>query len=264
MGQKLTLAQEVEIAAKAGYDAIEPWVPKIADYEKAGGSLKDIAKKIADLGLIVPDAIGFAPWIVDDAAKRAAGLEQAKHDMDLVRQIGGTHIAAPPAGATDVHMTDLLVIAERYRALIEIGHSIGILPQLEVWGFSKTLSRLGEVAEVAIESGHPDACILADIYHLRKGKSGFAGLKALGPSALHIFHVNDYPENIPVDKLQDADRVYPTNGDAPMAEIFNNLRSTGATLVLSLELFNRDYWKQDPQIVATTGLQKLKAAAAKA
>ncbi len=176
MGQKLPLEKEIEIAAKAGYDAIEPWVSKIAEHQKNVGPLKDLAKKIVDLGLIIPDAIGFAPWIVDDDAKRAAGLEQAKHDMDLVRQIGGNHIAAPPAGATDVQITDLLKIAERYRALIDIGQSIGVIPQLEVWGFSKTLSRLGEAAEVAIESGHPDACILADIYHLRKGRSGFAGL----------------------------------------------------------------------------------------
>ncbi len=49
-----------------------------------------------------------------------------------------------------------------------------------------------------------------------------------------------------------------------MAEIFTNLRNTGATLMLSLELFNRDYWKQDPQLVANTGLEKLKAAVAKA
>jgi len=28
--------------------------------------------------------------------------------------------------------------------------------------------------------------------------------------------------------------------------------------VLSLELFNRDYWQQDALLVATTGLQKMK------
>jgi hypothetical protein len=30
---------------------------------------------------------------------------------------------------------------------------------------------------------------------------------------------------------------------------------------LSLELFNREYWKQDPNEVAKTGLAKMKAAA---
>jgi len=34
--------------------------------------------------------------------------------------------------------------------------------------------------------------------------------------------------------------------------------------VLSLEVFNRDYWSQDPLSVAKTGLAKLKAVAEKA
>jgi hypothetical protein len=35
------------------------------------------------------------------------------------------------------------------------------------------------------------------------------------------------------------------------------LKEMGGTKVISLELFNRDYWKQDPLLVAKTGLQKL-------
>ena len=54
------------------------------------------------------------------------------------------------------------------------------MPQVEVWGFSKPLSRLGEAAMVAIESGHPQACVLADVYHLYKGGSGLRGLRLLG------------------------------------------------------------------------------------
>src|SRR5262249_13211095 len=42
MGQNLSLAQEIEITAKAGYDAIEPWLSKLEKHAKDGGSLKDI------------------------------------------------------------------------------------------------------------------------------------------------------------------------------------------------------------------------------
>jgi len=41
------------------------------------------------------------------------------------------------------------------------------------------------------------------------------------------------------------------------------LRRTGGQIVLSLELFNRTYWSQDPLSVAKTGLAKMKAAVAK-
>ena len=66
---------------------------------------------------------------------------------------------------------DLLAAAERYRALCELGEQMGVVPQVEVWGFSKTLKRLGEAVLVAVESGHPEACVLPDVYHLYKGGS---------------------------------------------------------------------------------------------
>jgi ribosomal protein L16 Arg81 hydroxylase len=38
----------------------------------------------------------------------------------------------------------------------------------------------------------------------------------------------------------------------------DQLRDKGWNGTLSLELFNRDYWQQDPLLVAKTGLAKMK------
>ena len=263
-GQKVGLVREVEIAAEAGYDAIEPWMGTINDFVKGGGSLKDLGKKARDLGLTVESAIGFARWIVDDDAERAKGFEEAKRDMDSLQQIGGKRIAAPPVGAHDKGPVDLLKAAERYRQLCELGRQFGIVPECEVWGFSKALSRLGETAFVAIESAHPDATILPDIYHLYKGGSDFAGLRLLSSAAIQVFHVNDYPADLPRDKIADKDRVYPGDGIAPMTDILRSVIRSDRPIVLSLELFNPEYWKQDALLVARTGLEKTKAAVAKA
>ena len=46
MGQKLGLVEEIEIAAKAGYVAIEPWINEIEKYVEGGGSLKDLHQRI--------------------------------------------------------------------------------------------------------------------------------------------------------------------------------------------------------------------------
>src|SRR5262245_42559704 len=127
-GQKLSLIEEIDIAADAGYHAIEPWINEIQAYVDRGGLLPDLKKRIADRGLTVESAIGFAEWIVDDDARRKNGMEQAKRDMDMVAQIGGLRIAAPAAGAADVEMTDYLKIGERYRELAELGEKIGVVP----------------------------------------------------------------------------------------------------------------------------------------
>ncbi len=184
--------------------------------------------------------------------------------MDKVRQLGGTRIAAPPTGATNQDNLNLFAAADRYRALLEIGNRIGVTPQVEVWGFSKSLSRLGETAFVAIESGHPDACILPDIYHIYKGGSDFNGLGLLAGTAIHCFHLNDYPSQPPRDTISDADRVYPGDGVAPVVQVLKNIAAKQHPVALSLELFNRTYWKQDPLAVCRTGLQKMKDVASKA
>ena len=270
-GKSRPITDLIDIASKAGYDAFEPWTSEIDAYLKSGGTLKELRKRITDAGLKVPDVIGFAEWIVEDADRRKKGLEQAKRDMDWAAEIGCPRIAAPPVGATrgtskrdDPKFTqpiiDLVAAADRYRALMEVGAKMGVTPIVEVWGFSKTLRRLGEALLVAIECGDARGCVLPDVYHLYKGGSDFSGLPLLSASAIGIFHVNDYPK-IERDKINDADRVYPGDGIAPLKEVFAALRKMGYAGFLSMEIFNRYYCKQDPHVVAKIGLTKMKAVA---
>ncbi len=263
-GQKLAFDEQVELTARAGYDAIEPWVRDIQAFVDNGGNLDKIRSRIEQLGITVESAIGFANWIVDDDTKRAGGLETARHDMKLVKAIGGTRIAAPPVGATNQEDLDLFKAAARYRDLLEVGKEEGVTPQLELWGFSKSISRLGELMFVAVESGHPDACMLLDIYHIYKGGSDFQGLELINSSRVHVFHVNDYPADPPRETISDADRVYMGDGVAPTSMILQTIYKNGFRGMLSLELFNRTYWEQDALEVARTGLEKMKASVRKA
>jgi sugar phosphate isomerase/epimerase len=256
---KLTIADKVDIAAKAGYHGIEPWIRELDEYVKNGGDLVELGKRIRLSGLQVESSIAFFEWVVDDDEKRKKALEQAKRDMEMVAKIGGKRIAAPPIGATMQTDLNLKKAAERYRALLEIGDQVGVVPEVELWGHSKSLSRLGEVSYVAIESGHPKACILLDVYHLYKSGSGYDGLRLVGGTGLHVIHANDYPADPPRDKITDAARIYPGDGIAPWKSILRTLRDVGYRGMLSLELFNREYWKQDPTLVARTGIEKMRA-----
>jgi 2-keto-myo-inositol isomerase len=263
-GQKLGIVKEIEVAARAGYDAIEPWVESIEAYVASGGKLAELKQRIHEAGLTVEDAIAFPQWIVADDARSAEGLEQAKRQMNLVVQIGGKRIAAPPAGATDLPKLDWKVAAGRYRALLEAGEQIGLVPQFELWGFSQNFNRLGECICVAMETGNPKACVLADVFHLYKGGSEIQGMRLLGPNTVQMLHMNDFPDNPPREKIDDSFRVYPGDGVAPLVEILQVLHTTGGTKILSLELFNKTYWSQDALTVAKTGLEKMKQVVAKA
>jgi len=259
MGYKLPIAEQVEVAAKAGYSAIEPWLSDLRVYADGGGSLGDLRKRIADQGLTVESAIGFPEWMVDDPARRAKGLEEARREMDLVARIGGKRIAMPPAGPSNGVGIQLSAITERYRAVLEAGDRIGIVPELEFWGSSPHLSRLSQAVYVAMEANHPKACVLADVFHLYKGGSGFTGLKLVSGNALQVLHMNDDPSSPPQKTVQDSQRVFPGDGVAPLKQIVGDLGEVAPDLVLSLELFNASYWKHSPMDTAKSGLAKMQA-----
>lgn len=257
-GQNLGIVREIEVTGAAGYDGIEIWVDSLQRYVSEGGNPSDLRRRLGDLGLRVEGAIGFAQWIVDDNDTRTRALEQLRVEMDLLAQVGCERIAAPPAGATRPPKLDLRRVAERFRTVVELGATTGVMPQLELWGFSENLSRLGELLFVAAECGHPSTRILPDPYHLHKGGSDLDGLRLVSGQAIEVFHLNDYPASPGREEIQDADRVYPGDGVAPLADIIRTLHASGGSQVLSLELFHRGYWEQDPLQVARTGLEKMR------
>jgi sugar phosphate isomerase/epimerase len=262
-GQGLGLPEEFELAAAAGYDGIEPWIRQMDAHVEGGGSLEDLGRRAADLGLAVENAIGFFEWVADDDALRRKGLAEARRNMDMLVRLGCPRLAAPPYGATDVEGLDLNAAADRYAELCEMGEAFGVVPMVEFWGMSRSLRRLSEAVHVAVQSGRGEACVLADVFHMHKGGSPFEGLALLGADALGLVHVNDYPD-APPDELTDADRVYPGEGAAPLARILRDLHAIGFSGPLSLELFNEAYWAEDAATVARTGLDKMRALLAEA
>ncbi len=265
-GQNLGLAKEIEIAAQAGYGGFEPWVQTIQDYMKAGGKLSDIRKLVEDRGLSVEGAISFAQWVVDDDATRAKARRAGQtRDGPAGPDRGQTHgRSARRRQRNNAPVLDLMKVAERYRALLDLGDKMGITPILELWGSSKNLHRLGECMFVVVESGHPKAGLLGDVFHIYKGGSDFSGLKKISATAMPVLHMNDYPADPPRDKATDRDRVMPGDGIAPLTQILRDLYDKNGQRVLSLELFSPVYWKKDALEVAKTGLAKMKAVAEKA
>ncbi len=177
--------------------------------------------------------------------------------MDQLAMIGCKRTAAPPAGATDTPGLDLRKAAERYRAILELGDQTGVVPQLELWGFSANLNKLADVMFVALESGHPKARVLLDNYHLYKGGSSLDSLKLINPASVEILHVNDFPD-MPREVITDADRTYPGDGVSPIRDVLHTLQSPVRPLVISLEVFNKKYYSQKASEVTKTGLAKMK------
>ena len=246
----LNLMQELEVARDAGFHSVEIWFDRLTDYARDDGSQGFSTKKLQELkrfidgeGLKIEGGIGFAPWIVDDNNRRASGLNEIKIQAEALSFLD-SHCIAAPASGIDQRISDHAKIADRYREIIDICRPFGVRPLLELWGASSTLGKLSDCLAVCAETGREDAALLLDVYHLYRGGNSFAALALISGSALPILHMNDYPAAIEREKLTDADRVFPGDGDAPWATIIQILAKNGFTGALSYEVFNRSYFEK--------------------
>ena len=256
-GHHLGFVKELETASAAGYSSVEIWMDSLQGYLTNGGTVNDVKKRLDGLGLKVENCICLDEWIVDDYKTREKALEQMKNEMGLLAEIGCKRIIATAMGAANDGMP-LNITAARYRTVIELGASFGVVPQLEMWGFTKNLSRVNEVLYIAMETGQPSAKILLDVFHLYRGNTPLDTLKLMNPIANDILHMNDYPATSNYELITDADRIYPGDGIAPLKKILQLLKRDDQPLVLSCELFNKTYYSQDALTVAKTSLSKMK------
>lgn len=255
-GQKPGLPGYIDIASKAGYDGVELWVSDIRAYLEKN-SIQSLAAYIKAKGVAVENAISFTTWMTDDEKQRKPGVAELEEEMKIVSMLGCKRIAAPPAGIEAGASINIQEAGKRYHDIIQLGKKYGVMPLLEFWGASGTVYNFSQAVAIAAAANDTEARILPDVYHLFRGGSGFNCLQLVNGKVIDIIHANDYPANKPVNEQTDADRVYPGDGAAPYKDILKSLQLIGGTKVLSLELFNEAYWKQDALLVAKTGLQKM-------
>lgn len=255
-GQKPGLLGYIDIASKAGYDGVELWVSDIREYLKSN-SIQSLAAYIKGKNIRVENAISFTTWMTDDEKQRKTGIAELEEEMKIVSVLGCKRIAAPPAGIEAGTVINIQEAGKRYHNIIQLGKQYGVMPLLEFWGASGTVYNFSQAVSIAAAANDTEARILPDVYHLFRGGSGFNCLQLVNGKVIDLIHMNDYPANKPVNEQTDADRVYPGDGAAPYKEILRSLKMIGGTKVLSLELFNAAYWKQDALLVAKTGLKKM-------
>ncbi|MCP5061557.1 MAG: sugar phosphate isomerase/epimerase [Ignavibacteriae bacterium] len=251
-----SLEEKINVASKAGYDALEPWIGDLEKYEKEGGDLKELGGKIKDKGLFIPNIIGLWDCMPMDDQDFKASLTATRERMRMSAAIGSKHVAAIPV--PDREDFDVETGIRRYRELLKIGRDeYGIIVAFEFVGFFKGIHRFGEAAGIAIDANDKDACLIMDTFHLYRGGSGFNSIKHINPDFIADFHFNDVPSTTPRNELGDKDRIYPGDGILPLVQLLKDLDSINYRGPLSLELFNREHWKQNPLDVASTGLKKI-------
>ena len=253
----VSVLEYVDIAADAGYDGIEPWVEEIDTWVETGGSLEKLRDHAASRSIRIVNLIAFFEWAVPENDRHARGMEEARRCFEIAQVLECPFVATAPKGIHDREV-DLFSVARRFAELTDIVSDFAPKPLLEFWGVARTLGTVGEALLVAAESGVRDARLLTDIFHMYKGSGHQRGMEYLDPGRLGLVHVNDYPSIPGRADIEDADRIYPGDGEAPWGQIVASLERQEYRGMLSLELFNPAYWAEGPVASARKGIEKLR------
>lgn len=249
------ILDQIRAAGDAGYKAIELWHDDIDDHLHGGGQLADIRKALDDHALEVPTTIFLKGWwdTVDDVYEQA--IDETKRRLNQARELGAPFsIGGPPLGPVD-----FAVGARNYARLLEVGREFGVKPVAEYLGFSEEVNTIEAALQVMIGSGDADATTVLDPFHCFRGGGPIESISKLTESQIAISHFNDSPAFPPRHLQQDCDRVMPGDGIVELKQYCKLLKGTSYNRWLSLELFNREYWAQDPREVATLGLDKMRS-----
>jgi 2-keto-myo-inositol isomerase len=242
-----SLEDKIRLAAKHGFDAIEPWEGELTEYEKQGGSLDDLGERIRDAGLIVPSVIGLWKALPATDEEFEQNLPACRERMRQAQAIGAQHVQVIPwfdwPKVTPAGFLDRTKLAGFYRRILEIGlEEYGLQPAFVFLEFVHDLRTIDHALEVLQETNHPLAQTIPDTFHMHVGETPVEDLSKLPGSAIGIFQIADAPAEIPRERLKDSHRVLPGDGVLPLEEALRRLRTTGYTGAISLELYNPTYY----------------------
>jgi len=249
------LLEKIRVAKRAGYQAIEPWNDEIDAYLEQGGTITELKNALADSDLKVVSVIALHSWATTEGDAYLKALEECRRRMEQAAHLSSPYIvASPPQEVVDLERT-----TARFKELMSIGRSFGVIPTMEFLGFVDGIKSVASAWAIAEGTGDSGATVVADVFHMIRGGGSIDDLLLLSGDRLANFHINDVPAEPDPLTQTDYDRVMLGEGIADLPKVIANLRQIGYHGPLSLELFNRDLWEADPELVVKRGLDRMRA-----
>jgi len=252
------LDQKIRIAKAAGFDAVEIWDDDVKDFLDTHSQAE--LRELLD-GLTVPSykvlelytnlCYGPDP---DSTLYRAAICGAASVVTVLVRD------------AFDRETPTLQDVLSQFQYIAHKADRYGITLGLEFMANSPCYNTLADAVTVVRALEHPLARVVLDSFHIWKtGDNQFKQFAQdvdrlqLEPSLVSVVHLTDTCFEVPQAEQRDRDRRMPGTGQLNLVEFVRILHRIGYTGALSLGVYDKQLWDQDPAVVAVNGIQAMKA-----
>jgi len=252
-----TLALDLELCEKAGYDFIEIRLDKLKEYLETR-TVADLAQFFASSHL-KPYSFNALEFI---SFRDEAGWKDITDGLRFCCEVGaaiGCHktVVVPTFDVGPYTKAEIKAETVRaLRALSDIAAPRGMLLAFEFVGYPNcSVNTLEQAYDIVAAADRANVGLVLDCFHFHAMNSKWEALEAIDPAKLFIFHLDD-SEDLPVGALRDDKRLWPGEGAVDLARIFGILKSKGYTEMTSIELFRPAYWEMDPADCIQTAYEK--------
>jgi sugar phosphate isomerase/epimerase len=180
-------------------------------------------------------------------------LDGFKRRCEQFATLGLTRIYTPSAATDRYTPEDYNTGPERMREVGDIAKQFGMIAMIEATRASTYVASLPTMLNMTRASGN--VMPLLDFYHFWSGPSKLEDLDLIRDREIGHVHFQDVPDT-PRELLDQASRLIPGDGVAPVTQILRKLSDKEYSGPLSVELFLPQFRDRDPFEVATEIRQK--------
>jgi sugar phosphate isomerase/epimerase len=268
LGVKANLAESIAMAAKYGFQAIDPNIKELAALSDS--ALQDLRAEMHSRNVEFGQSVQAVP-VGQTEEKFAAYLQDLAGIAKAMERAGmrrfGTWLTP-----VDNQLTYLQNFRLHTRRIAEVANVLaahGVFFGLEYVGPKTSWSRgkypfihtMESMKELIAETGRPNVGFVIDSWHWHTSGETPADLLTLKGGQISGVHLNDAPAGVPIDQLLDNVRALPlATGVIDAAGFLNALNRIGFDGPVEAEPFDAELRKLPPdEALAKTSLAMHKA-----
>lgn len=246
-----SLLPKIKISKDAGYNLVEIWHKDVLKFISDVGPVEKIREYIDELGMDIP-SYKFMQYMDEIEVIKLASKIGAKSCV----------VKLLPDDATIIPTQQQII--DKYNRLLDESDKLNVTPSLEFMSLARAFNSLDDVCDILEKINNPRSSMVLDTWHLwRNDDASFTNcpFNRINPKIVSVVHFTDARKDVPQHKQRDGDRKMPEEGVLNLSLFSNRLREIGFSGVLSLNVYDKSLWDQDPLAVATSGLYAMRRTA---